>query len=145
MVPAGITPPLATALPGPQVVMRMFVLPLGGAPTAAFAPIVAPSLVPWGEKAFGNYLGPDRSRWAEWDASELLKRGNRFPGSLLVDQGLDDQFLAAQLRPDSLEAAAASSGQELVLRRHERYDHSYWFIQSFIEDHLKWHADRLCV
>lgn len=112
---------------------------------SAFAPICNPVDVPWGEKAFGNYLGPDRSRWAEWDASELLKRGSRFPGSLLVDQGLEDQFLATQLRPDSLEAAAASSGQELVLRRHGRYDHSYWFIQSFIEDHLKWHADRLCV
>ena len=112
---------------------------------SAFAPICNPVDVPWGEKAFGNYLGPDRSRWAEWDASELLKRGNRFPGPLLVDQGLEDQFLATQLRPDSLEAAAARSGQELVLRRHERYDHSYWFIQSFVEDHLKWHADRLCV
>ena len=112
---------------------------------SAFAPICNPVDVPWGEKAFGNYLGADRSRWAEWDASELLKRGSRFSSSLLVDQGLEDQFLATQLRPDSLEAAAASSGQELVLRRHERYDHSYWFIQSFIEDHLKWHADRLCV
>lgn len=112
---------------------------------SAFAPICNPVDVPWGEKAFGNYLGPDRSRWTEWDASELLKRGRRFPSSLLVDQGLKDQFLTTQLRPDSLEAAAASSGQELVLRRHEGYDHSYWFIQSFIEDHLKWHADRLCV
>lgn len=112
---------------------------------SAFAPICNPVNVPWGEKAFGNYLGPDRSRWAEWDASELLKRGSRFPSSFLVDQGLGDQFLATQLRPGSLEAAAASSGQELVLRRHERYDHSYWFIQSFVEDHLKWHADRLCV
>ena len=110
---------------------------------SAFAPICNPVDVPWGEKAFGNYLGPDRSAWAAWDASELLKRGNRFPSSVLVDQGLKDQFLTTQLRPDSLEAAAAISGQELVLRRHERYDHSYWFIQSFIEDHLKWHADRL--
>lgn len=112
---------------------------------SAFAPICNPVDVPWGEKAFGNYLGSDRSRWAEWDASELLKRGSRFPSSLLVDQGLKDQFLTTQLRPYSLEAAAARSGQELVLRRHEHYDHSYWFIQSFIEDHLKWHADRLCV
>ena len=112
---------------------------------SAFAPICNPVDVPWGEKAFGNYLGPDRSGWMEWDASELLKRGSRFPSSLLVDQGLKDQFLTTQLRPDSLEAAAASSGQELVLRRHEGYDHSYWFIQSFIGDHVKWHADRLCV
>ena len=109
---------------------------------SAFAPICNPVGVPWGEKAFGNYLGADRARWAEWDAS-LLMRDHRFPGSVLVDQGLKDQFLAAQLRPDALEAAAESSGQELVLRRHEGYDHSYWFIQTFIADHLKWHADRL--
>ncbi|TAJ86611.1 alpha/beta hydrolase-fold protein, partial [Reyranella sp.] len=119
--------------------------PLAYRSASAFAPICNPVDVPWGEKAFGNYLGPDRSRWTEWDASELLKRGSRFPSSLLVDQGLKDQFLTTQLRPDSLEAAATSSGQELVLRRHEGYDHSYWFIQSFVEDHLKWHADRLCV
>ena len=111
---------------------------------SAFAPICNPVAVPWGEKAFGNYLGPDRARWAEWDASELM-RGRRFPESVLVDQGLNDQFLAAQLRPEALEAAAEASGQALVLRRHEGYDHSYWFIQSFIEDHLKWHAERLCV
>lgn len=110
---------------------------------SAFAPICNPVAVPWGEKAFGNYLGPDRVRWAEWDASELLKQGSRFAGPILVDQGLNDQFLAPQLRPDALEAAAASAGQELILRRHEAYDHSYWFIQTFIEDHLKWHADRL--
>lgn len=111
---------------------------------SAFAPICNPVGVPWGEKAFGNYLGPDRTRWAAWDASELMRAG-RFPESILVDQGLKDQFLAAQLRPEALEAAAESSGQALVVRRHEGYDHSYWFIQSFIEDHLKWHAERLCV
>ena len=111
---------------------------------SAFAPICNPVGVPWGEKAFGNYLGPDRARWAGWDASVLM-RASRLPGAILVDQGLNDQFLAAQLRPDALEAAAASSGQELVLRRHEGYDHSYWFIQSFIEDHLKWHAEKLRV
>ncbi|OYY39956.1 MAG: S-formylglutathione hydrolase [Rhodospirillales bacterium 24-66-33] len=110
---------------------------------SAFAPICNPVAVPWGEKAFGNYLGPDRARWAAWDASELLKQGNRFAGPILVDQGLKDQFLAPQLRPDALEAAAASAGQELILRRHEAYDHSYWFIQTFIEDHLRWHAERL--
>lgn len=111
---------------------------------SAFAPICNPVAVPWGEKAFGNYLGPDRARWASWDAS-LAMRANRFPKPILVDQGLKDQFLATQLRPDALEAAAENSGQELVLRRHAAYDHSYWFIQSFIEDHLKWHADRLRV
>jgi S-formylglutathione hydrolase len=111
---------------------------------SAFAPICNPVAVPWGEKAFGNYLGADRARWTAWDASELLKRGSRFPGPILVDQGMKDQFLAAQLRPDALQAAAKGAGQELVLRRHEGYDHSYWFIQTFIEDHLKWHAERLC-
>jgi S-formylglutathione hydrolase len=110
---------------------------------SAFAPICNPVGVPWGEKAFGNYLGPDRTRWAAWDASVLMRAG-RFPDSILVDQGLNDQFLSVQLRPDALEAAAEASGQALVLRRHEGYDHSYWFIQSFIEDHLKWHAERLC-
>ena len=110
---------------------------------SAFAPICNPVAVPWGEKAFGNYLGPERARWAAWDASELLKQGNRYAGPILVDQGLKDQFLAPQLRPDALEAAAASAGQELILRRHEAYDHSYWFIQTFIEDHLRWHAERL--
>ena len=110
---------------------------------SAFAPICNPVAVPWGEKAFGNYLGADRARWAEWDASELLKQGNRLAGPILVDQGMKDQFLAGQLRPDALEAAAQGAGQELVLRRHEGYDHSYWFIQTFIEDHLKWHAERL--
>lgn len=118
--------------------------PLAYRSVSAFAPICNPVGVPWGEKAFGNYLGPDRARWAGWDAS-LLMRASRLPGAILVDQGLNDQFLAAQLRPDALEAAAASSGQELVLRRHEGYDHSYWFIQSFIEDHLKWHAEKLRV
>lgn len=110
---------------------------------SAFAPICNPVAVPWGEKAFGNYLGADRARWAAWDACELLKQGSRFPGPVLVDQGLTDQFLAGQLRPDALQAAADGAGQQLILRRHEGYDHSYWFIQTFIEDHLKWHAERL--
>lgn len=109
---------------------------------SAFAPISNPSAVPWGNKAFGNYLGPDRARWADWDAS-LLMAERRFPESILVDQGLRDQFLENQLRPEALEAAAKRSGQSLTLRRHEGYDHSYWFIQSFIEDHMRWHAERL--
>lgn len=109
---------------------------------SAFAPICNPVAVPWGIKAFGGYLGADRSRWAAWDAS-LLMRQAPFPGPILVDQGLQDQFLDGQLRPDALEAAARESGQSLTLRRHEGYDHSYWFIQSFIADHLKWHAERL--
>ena len=117
--------------------------PLAYRSVSAFAPICNPVAVPWGEKAFGNYLGADRGHWSAWDASELLNKGSRFPGSILVDQGLKDQFLAVQLRPGALKAAAEGVGQELVLRRHEGYDHSYWFIQTFIEDHLKWHADRL--
>lgn len=109
---------------------------------SAFAPIANPAAVSWGEKAFSNYLGPDCARWADWDAS-LLMHKMPFPDSILVDQGLQDQFREAQLRPEALEAAAERSGQSLVLRRHEGYDHSYWFIQSFIEDHMKWHAERL--
>ncbi len=109
---------------------------------SAFAPISNPVAVPWGEKAFGNYLGPDRSAWAAWDAS-LLMRAKPYPGDILVDQGMADQFLAGQLHPEALEAAAQASGQSLTLRRHAGYDHSYWFIQSFIADHLRWHAERL--
>ena len=109
---------------------------------SAFAPICDPVAVPWGEKAFGNYLGPDRARWEAWDASLLMAR-SPFPGPILVDQGLEDQFLTTQLLPETLETAAARSGQSLTLRRHDRYDHSYWFIQSFIEEHLRWHADKL--
>jgi S-formylglutathione hydrolase len=109
---------------------------------SAFAPIANPVAVPWGEKAFGNYLGPDRSTWAAWDSS-LLMRAKPYPGDILVDQGMADQFLEGQLHPDALEAAAEASGQSLTLRRHAGYDHSYWFIQSFIADHLRWHAERL--
>lgn len=112
------------------------------ASVSAFAPIANPAAVPWGEKAFGNYLGPDRQAWAQWDAS-LLMRQRAYPGTILVDQGLDDQFLAGQLHPEALEAAAAESGQALRLRRHAGYDHSYWFIQSFVDDHLRHHAATL--
>jgi S-formylglutathione hydrolase len=109
---------------------------------SAFAPISNPVAVPWGEKAFSSYLGPDRAAWLEWDASLLLAKG-RYPGPFLVDQGLADQFLDSQLRPERLEQAAAQAGQELILRRHEGYDHSYWFIQSFMADHIAHHAGRL--
>jgi S-formylglutathione hydrolase len=109
---------------------------------SAFAPISNPASVPWGEKAFGTYLGPDRSSWANWDASLLMRR-QPYPGDILVDQGEADQFLDGQLHPDALVEAAAVSGQNLVLRRHAGYDHSYWFIQSFIENHLAWHSARL--
>ena len=106
---------------------------------SAFAPITNPVAVPWGEKAFSSYLGPDRQAWAAWDAS-LLMAAKPYPGPILVDQGLSDQFLDSQLRPERLEQAAAQSGQDLTLRRHEGYDHSYWFIQSFMADHIAHHA-----
>jgi S-formylglutathione hydrolase len=95
--------------------------------------------VPWGEKAFGNYLGDDRERWKNWDAAELMQR-RAYPRPILVDQGAADQFLTAQLQPQSLQAAAAVSGQALTLRMREGYDHSYWFVQTFIDDHLRHHA-----
>jgi S-formylglutathione hydrolase len=109
---------------------------------SAFAPIAAPMRCPWGEKAFSAYLGADRTSWAAWDATELLKRAVNLSGrsKLLVDQGLDDAFLATQLHPDLLEEACAAAGQALELRRHPGYDHGYFFISTFIEDHLRHHA-----
>ena len=109
---------------------------------SALAPIANPCAVPWGEKAFSNYLGPDRSAWVEWDSSELMRR-RAFPGPVLVDIGTADPFLEKQLRPEALERSAAASGQSLTLNRHEGYDHSYWFIQTVIEGHLRWHAGQL--
>jgi S-formylglutathione hydrolase len=109
------------------------------ASVSALAPISNPVAVPWGEKAFGNYLGPDRAAWAEYDASLLMAK-TPFPGTILVDQGMADKFLEVQLQPQKLEAAAMASGQALTLRRHDGYDHSYWFIQTVIEDHLRHHA-----
>ncbi len=106
---------------------------------SAFAPISNPVAVPWGEKAFSNYLGADRAAWAEWDASELMAKRPR-AGTILVDQGSTDQFLDVQLKPERLEAAAAKSGQKLTVRRQQGYDHSYWFIQSFMADYLAHHA-----
>lgn len=109
---------------------------------SAFAPISNPVAVPWGEKAFGNYLGSDRKSWEAYDAS-LLMRTKPHPSEILVDQGMADQFLENQLRPQALEAAAQASGQRLRLRRHAGYDHSYWFIQSVVADHLAHHAAQL--
>lgn len=109
---------------------------------SAFAPIVAPSQVPWGQKAFSRYLGDHHRAWAEHDACELVKR-RPFGGTILVDQGLDDKFLATQLQPERFEAACAEAGQALTLRRHAGYDHGYYFIASFIEDHLRHHAAAL--
>lgn len=109
---------------------------------SAFAPIVAPSQVPWGEKAFSRYLGDNHRAWAEHDACELVRR-RPFGGPILIDQGLDDKFLANQLQPERFEAACAEAGQTLILRRHAGYDHGYYFIASFIEDHLRHHAAQL--
>jgi S-formylglutathione hydrolase len=110
---------------------------------SAFAPIAAPSRCPWGEKAFSGYLGTDRTAWAAHDATELVKAGGRLP-PLLIDQGLADKFLAEQLHPHLFEQACAEVGQPLTLRRHEAYDHGYYFIASFVEDHLRHHAATLC-
>ena len=109
---------------------------------SAFAPICNPSDCPWGQKAFSRYLGNDRRKWSEWDASELVaKAGERLP--LLVDQGEQDGFLAEQLKPRALEAACAAARHPLTLRLQPGYDHSYFFIASFIDDHLRHHAGAL--
>ncbi|KAA5612000.1 S-formylglutathione hydrolase [Rhodovastum atsumiense] len=112
------------------------------ASVSAFAPISAPMRCPWGEKALGGYLGPDRSAWRRYDSCALIEDGARLP-ELLVDQGMADTFLESQLKPDLLRAACADAGIPLTLRLQEGYDHSYFFIASFIEDHLRWHAGRL--
>lgn len=109
---------------------------------SAFAPIVAPTQVPWGRKALPRYLGDNPDAWAAYDACELV-RVRTFPGQILVDQGEADKFLAEQLRPELFDQACAESGQSLLLRRHPGYDHSYYFIASFIEDHLRHHARAL--
>ena len=111
---------------------------------SAFAPICAPSQAPWGEKAFAGYLGDDRDVWRRHDTCALLHDGARFPGPPpLVDQGDADKFLVEQLRPDLLARVAADVGQPLTLRRHEGFDHGYFFVQSFVEDHLRFHARAL--
>jgi S-formylglutathione hydrolase len=109
---------------------------------SAFAPIAAPMRCPWGNKAFRGYLGDDHVAWREYDASELMKRA-RFAGPILVDQGLADKFLSDQLHPEVLEAACRTAGQPLTLRRQEGYDHGYFFISTFMEDHLRHHAAQL--
>ncbi|QAY78813.1 S-formylglutathione hydrolase [Sphingosinicella sp. BN140058] len=109
---------------------------------SAFAPIVAPSQVPWGEKALGAYLGVDRAGWRRHDAVALIEDGARV-AEILVDQGEADSFLSRELRPDLLEAACRDAGIALTLRMQPGYDHSYYFISSFMEDHLRWHAARL--
>jgi S-formylglutathione hydrolase len=109
---------------------------------SAFAPIAAPMQCPWGKKAFTNYLGADTESWREYDASELVAR-RPFPGPILIDQGTGDQFLAEQLLPEKFAAAASKSGQSLNLRMQPGYDHGYYFIQTFMADHLRHHAKQL--
>jgi S-formylglutathione hydrolase len=111
---------------------------------SAFAPIASPMRCPWGEKALGGYLGPDRAVWRDYDATALIEDGARVP-DILVDQGTADGFLENQLKPELLEAACTRAGIPLTLRRQEGYDHSYFFIASFVEDHLRWHAARMKV
>jgi S-formylglutathione hydrolase len=110
---------------------------------SAFAPICAPSQVPWGTKAFTGYLGADKTAWAEYDAVELIRSGRKFPDTIRVDQGSADKFLDDQLKPELLKAACQAAGQELDLRERSGYDHGYFFIQSFISQHIAWHARRL--
>lgn len=109
---------------------------------SAFAPIVAPKQVPWGHKAFSGYLGEDRGQWVEYDAASLMQRASNptQANPILIDQGLSDQFLERQLRPELLESVARSVGYPLTVRRHAGYDHGYYFISSFIEGHLRHHA-----
>jgi S-formylglutathione hydrolase len=109
---------------------------------SAFAPIAAPMQAPWGKKAFTNYLGPDTQSWREYDASELVAR-RPFPGPILIDQGAGDQFLAEQLLPEIFSAAAAKAGQSFMLRMQPGYDHGYYFMQTFMGDHLRHHAKQL--
>lgn len=115
---------------------------------SAFAPICAPTQCPWGHKAFTGYLGPDTAAWAAHDATALMTQTSQkgvvpYPGGILIDQGLSDKFLAEQLHPHLFEAACATAGQPLTLRRHAGHDHGYYFIQTFMEDHLRFHAQGL--
>jgi S-formylglutathione hydrolase len=109
---------------------------------SAFAPIVAPSQVPWGHKAFSRYLGEERAAWADYDACELVRR-QRFPGTILIDQGDADKFLEGQLRPELFRTACREAGQALELNLRPGYDHSYFFISSFMANHLRHHAAAL--
>jgi S-formylglutathione hydrolase len=109
---------------------------------SAFAPIVAPSRVPWGIKALGGYLGDDKQAWRNYDTVALIEDGAKF-SEFLVDYGDADQFLTEQLKPELLHAACEKAGIGLTLRAQHGYDHSYYFISTFMADHLRWHAERL--
>lgn len=110
---------------------------------SAFAPIANPVRAPWGQKAFAGYLGEDQKTWAQYDACEILKSGVTHSQPLLVDQGGDDEFLEKQLMPENLESACAKAGQRINLRVRPGYDHSYYFISTFIRDHIEFHAEAL--
>ncbi|WP_420606363.1 S-formylglutathione hydrolase [Novosphingopyxis sp.] len=109
---------------------------------SAFSPVVAPMQVPWGEKAFSKYLGEDRAAWRQHDACAMIADGARVP-ELLVEQGAADQFLDEQLKPELLREACEKAGIALALNMREGYDHSYYFISTFLGDHVRWHAERL--
>lgn len=109
---------------------------------SAFAPICAPSQCPWGEKAFSNYLGSDQAEWLKHDATALVQTKTAHFADILIDQGLSDQFYS-QLNPALFQQACQAAGQPLMLREHAGYDHGYYFIQSFIDDHLQFHAVQL--
>ena len=109
---------------------------------SAFAPICAPSQCPWGEKAFSNYLGSDQAEWQKHDATALVQTKTAHFADILIDQGLSDQFYS-QLNPALFQQACQAAGQPLTLREHAGYDHGYYFIQSFIDDHLQFHAVQL--
>ena len=109
---------------------------------SAFSPICNPMQVPWGQKAFSNYLGDDRESWREYDTCELIRKANTISPTL-IDQGSEDAFLAEQLKPEQLVRSVASSGLDLELRMQPGYDHSYYFIASFIEEHLRFHKEHL--
>ena len=110
--------------------------------TSAFAPIVSPTRCPWGEKALGGYLGDDRAAWREYDAVALIEDGARLP-DLLIDQGTADSFLDSELKTLLLEQACVAAGMTATIRMQEGYDHSYFFIATFMADHIAWHAERL--
>jgi len=110
---------------------------------SAFAPIVAPSDVPWGQKALPRYLGDNKETWKPYDSCELVRSGKRFPGTILIDQGDADKFLTVQLQPERFEAVCREAGQAVTVRMQPGYDHSYYFISTFMEDHLRHHARAL--
>lgn len=149
---------VTTALPGDATRIGVFGHSMGGhgalvlaqrypklfRSVSAFAPVAAPMRCPWGVKAFSAYLGEDRQTWANYDASALMEKSQQpFPKGILVDQGLADNFLIEQLHPEAFEAACKEANQPLTLRRHAGYDHGYYFISSFMKDHIAFHAERL--